>query len=141
MLKKEIFYTDFDGNDTSDVHYFHLSKTELMELESSHEGGLGAVIVRLVETKDIKALIAEFKNLIMLSYGQKSDDGKKFVKNDEIREEFTQTAAYDALFMELATDSDAAAAFINGIIPKDLVPVTDKPVQTVPQPPPPVPTS
>ena len=39
------------------------------------------------------------------------------MKSEEISNGFAQTEAYSQLFMELATDADAAAAFVNGIIP------------------------
>lgn len=120
MLKREIKYTDFDGNEASDTHYFNITKSEIVELEVSKDGGMEAFIRRIAETNDHKSLIAEFKRLILLAYGVKSEDGKRFVKNDQIREDFSQTLAYDALFMELATDDEAAATFIKGILPADV---------------------
>jgi len=126
MLKRNITYEDFNGETVTDTYYFNLSKTEIVELEFEYEAGLEQALQRIIETKDHKALIAEFKKIVLLAYGVKSEDGKRFIKNDELREEFSQTAAYDALFMELATDANAAGDFVTGIIPKDMVPAVDQ---------------
>jgi len=120
MLKKDITFTDYNGDEVTETYYFNLSRAELVELEVSYSGGIEAAITRIIETRDVRNLIKEFKKIILLSYGVRSEDGKKFIKNQELRDDFTQTAAYDALFMELATDADAAAVFMNGIIPKGL---------------------
>lgn len=120
MLKREIVYEDFNGNTVSESFYFNLSKSELVELEVSEKMGFEQYIQRIIEAKDHKTLIAEFKKIILLTYGVKSEDGKRFIKSDELRQEFSQTAAYDALFMELSTHDGAAATFIKGIVPKDL---------------------
>jgi hypothetical protein len=119
VLKRDITYEDFDGNKVTEPYYFNLTKSELVELDASYNGGVQAVFQRIVETRDSQEVIKEFKQFILAAYGIKSDDGKRFVKNDQIREEFTQTAAYDALFMELATNDVAAATFITGVMPKD----------------------
>ena len=117
MLKKTITYEDFNGETVSEDFFFHLSKAELVELEMSHEGGMSGALERIVAAEDGKAIIAEFKNLILGAYGQKSLDGKRFVKNQQMRDEFESTEAYSTLFMELVMDADAAAEFINGVIP------------------------
>lgn len=120
MLKREIEYKTFDGKDDSTVEYFNLTKTELIELEVEYNDGLEKAIKRIIATEDRKALITEFKRIILLSYGQKSEDGKRFVKSETISNDFMQTAAFDALFIELATDADKAADFIQGILPADM---------------------
>lgn len=120
MLKKNITFEDFNGNNVNEDHYFHLSKSDLIELEVSHQGGLQAWITRIIETEDAKALIEEFQKLILASYGKKSEDGRRFIKNAELRDDFKSSPAYEELFMELVTDSDAAAEFVNGIVPKGL---------------------
>jgi hypothetical protein len=117
VLKKTITYKDFNGKEVSEDFFFHLSKAELVELEMSHDGGLSSAIQRIVETEDNKRIIEEFKNIILTAYGKRSDDGRRFVKNQEFRDEFVSTEAYSELFMELVTDTDAAIEFINGIIP------------------------
>ena len=117
MLKKTISYEDFNGETVSEDFFFHLSKAELVELEMRHEGGLSASLQRMVDAEDGKGIIAEFKNIILTAYGKRSDDGRRFVKNQQLREEFESTEAYSALFMELVTNTDAAIEFINGVIP------------------------
>jgi predicted nucleic acid-binding protein len=134
MLKYNVKYEDFDGNPAEEILYFNLSKTELIDLEITYKEGLEKTLQRIIETKDNQALITEFKRILLMSYGVKSEDGKRFIKSDELREQFSQTAAYDALFVKLATDADAASAFVNGIMPRDMVPNQDKPV--LPPPPP-----
>lgn len=121
MLKKTITYEDFNGETVSEDLFFHLSKAELVELEMSHKGGLGASLQRIVEAEDGKAIIAEFKNIILSSYGKRSEDGRRFIKNQALREEFESSEAYSTLFMELVTDTDSAVEFINGVIPKGMV--------------------
>lgn len=117
MLKKTITYTDYNGVERTEDFYFNLSKAELMEMEMSTTGGLSEMIQKIVDTKDVPAIVAIFKDLVLKAYGEKSPDGKRFVKNDELREAFSQTEAYSELFMELATDAEAASAFMNGIVP------------------------
>ncbi len=120
MLKREITYTTFDEEEVSEIFYFHMGKPELIEMEVEFDGGLGATLERIVEEKNHKRLIEMFKRLVLASYGEKSQDGKHFVKSPEIALAFSQTAAYEALFMELATDDNAAVKFISGILPSDL---------------------
>lgn len=117
MLKKTITYEDFNGETVSEDFFFHLSKAELVELELSHDGGLSETLKRIVIAEDSKSIIAEFKNIILTAYGKRSDDGRRFIKNQEFRDEFVSTEAYSVLFMELVTDTDAAIEFINGIVP------------------------
>lgn len=126
MLKRSIKYKDFNGNEVSEDFYFNLTLTELVEMEFSATEGLEDMIRRIIETENKPALIAEFKKMILAAYGIKSDDGKRFVKTDELREDFKQTAAYDALFMELVTDANAAATFVGAIIPSDAIEALDK---------------
>lgn len=117
MLKKTINYTDYDGNQRTEDFYFNLSKAEVAEMEMSTEGGLTKALEKIVAAQDGKRIIETFKELILKSYGEKSPDGKRFIKSQELREAFAQTEAFSDLFMELATDAEAAAAFVNGIIP------------------------
>lgn len=117
MLKKTITYEDFNGDTVSEDFFFHLSKAELVELEMSHKDGLSEALQRIVAAEDNKAIVAEFKNIILTAYGKRSDDGRRFIKNQELRDEFQSTEAYSTLFMELVTETDKAIEFINGIIP------------------------
>lgn len=118
MLKKTIEYTDYDGNERTEDFYFNLTKAEITEMELSHDGGLTKLIEKIVAEQDSKRIVEIFKDLILRAYGEKSPDGKRFVKNQELRDAFAQTEAYSDLFMELATDAEAAVAFVNGIIPQ-----------------------
>ena len=120
MLKKTITYVDYNETERTEDLYFNLSKAELMEMEMGTVGGLAEMINKIVATQDIPAIIKIFKDLVLKAYGVKSADGKRFIKSEELSTEFSQTEAYSNLFMELATDSDAAAKFVNGIVPADM---------------------
>ena len=117
MLKLTRTYNDYNGLSRTEDFYFNLTEAEITEMELSVDGGLVEMINRIVAAKDGRQIINLFKDIILRSYGQKSPDGKRFVKNQELREAFSQTEAYSDLFMELATDAEAAANFVNGIIP------------------------
>lgn len=119
MIKKTIKYTDYNGNEREDVAMFNLDEAELMEMELSTTGGLSTAIEKIVQEQDTAKIIAMFKDIVLKSYGKISDDGRRFIKNDEVREEFQQSKAYSTLFMELATDADAATKFIEGVIDVD----------------------
>lgn len=119
MLKKTITYTDYSGNERTEDFYFNLSKAEVMEMEMSTSGGLAQMIQRIVAAQDAPAIIDIFKKLILKAYGEKSPDGKRFVKSEELSTAFSQTEAYSQLFMELATNADEAAKFVNGIVPAE----------------------
>ena len=119
MLKKTITYTDYNLVERTEDFWFNLSKAEVMEMEMSTTGGLAETIQRIVQAQDAPAIIKIFKDLVLKAYGVKSPDGKRFIKSEELSTAFSQTEAYSQLFMELATDADAAAKFVNGIIPAD----------------------
>ena len=121
MLKKVITYTDYEGNERTESHYFNLSKAELMEMELSVNGGFGKLMEKISTEKDGKELIKHFKEIIQKSYGVKSPDGKRFQKKAELFEAFSETEAYSELFMELATNATSAEEFVKGIMPKDSV--------------------
>ena len=120
MLKKTITYKDYNNNERTEDFYFNLSKAEIMEMEMGVSGGLTEMIQRIVAAQDAPAIIKIFKDLILKSYGVKSSDGKRFEKSEELSAAFSQTEAYSILFMELATDADAGAKFVNGIVPADM---------------------
>lgn len=117
MLKKLITYVDYNGTERTEPFYFNLTKAEIMEMEMGTTGGMTEMIKRIVDARDSAALVKVFKELILAAYGEKSADGKRFMKSEEIRTAFSQTEAYSQLFMELAMDSNAAAEFVNGIMP------------------------
>ena len=120
MIKKTITYKDYNQVERTESFYFNLSKAEVMEMEMSTAGGMAETIQKIVDAKDAPAIIRVFKDLVLKSYGVKSDDGRRFIKSKELSDEFSQTEAYSQIFMELATDADEAAKFVNGIIPADL---------------------
>lgn len=120
MLVKTITYKDFNGEERTEDFYFNLTEAELTEMSLSVNGGLDAYIKRIIAAQDTAELIKLFKELIQKAYGEKSLDGKRFIKNPELLEAFMQTNAYSDFFMELAKDSKAASDFVNGIIPANL---------------------
>lgn len=120
MLKKTITYTDWNDEERTEDFYFNLTKTELAQLEHSQKGGLTEWIKRAVQAKDGQTILATFEEIIRATYGVKSLDGKTFIKNDQVFEEFKGTSAYDQLYMELVTDAEKAANFITQCMPKDL---------------------
>ena len=131
MLSKTINYTDYNGEERSEVFYFNMTKAELAELNLTTEGGLQEVLRKIIDSKNVPELTKWFKKIVLMSYGEKSPDGKRFIKNEELTEAFTQTEAYSELFMELITDSEAASNFINGLLPA----IPDPETKNVPAPP------
>ena len=119
MLTKSITFTDYDGVERTENFMFNLTKAEVTELNLTTEGGLQAVIQKIIDSKDVPEITRWFKKIIMMAYGEKSADGRRFIKSPELTEDFLQTEAYSELFIELLTDENAAAAFVNGIVPKD----------------------
>lgn len=116
MYKIHQKYEDFNGNEREDDFYFNLSKAELLEMELSEDGGMDKRLQRLIGSQDMKEAIKVFKAIVLMSFGIKTDDGR-FIKSQEVRDAFTQSAAYSEIFMDLATDPDKAQKFINGILP------------------------
>ena len=125
MLKKTIKYTDYNGVGRSEDFYFNLSKAEIAEMELGTTGGFSDMLQRIIDTQDMPQIVKMFKDLVLKSYGVKSADGKRFIKIDAngvpLSRAFSQTEAYSELYMELATDADAAAKFVEGILPADMV--------------------
>lgn len=124
MLKKTITYTDYNGLERTEDHYFNLNKAEIMKMQVTTVGGLAEMLKKIVAAQDYPAIYNTFENIVDLAYGVKSPDGKRFMKEDETGRkyyvEFKQTEAYSQLIIELATDSKAAADFVNGIVPADV---------------------
>ncbi len=121
MLKKTITYTDYNGVKKTEDFYFNLTNAEVAEMEMSTTGGMTDMIEKIVNAQDIPAIIKVFKELILKAYGEKTPDGKYFMKEDEngrpLANKFKQTEAYSNLFMELGSDAEKAADFFNKIIP------------------------
>jgi len=120
MLKKTITYTDYNGVERTEDFYFNLSKAEILEMEMGTTGGFTEMVEKIVAAKDAPAIIKVFKDMVFKSYGEKSADGKRFIKSKELSEAFAQTEAYSQLFMELATDDKKGAEFVNGVVPAEL---------------------
>ena len=117
MLKKTITYTDYNGEERTEDFYFNLNKAELTEWELTAEGGLQEYIKKIVAAKSTPEIVSIFKKLILKAYGEKSPDGRRFMKSEELSKAFSETEAYSELFMELGTNEQAASDFVNGIIP------------------------
>ncbi|MCD8155152.1 MAG: hypothetical protein LUF78_10820 [Clostridiales bacterium] len=129
MLKKTINFTDYNGEKRTEDFYFNLNKAELMEMELRADGGLSATLQKMVNQRDRNKLMDWFKDIILMSYGEKTDDGRRFVKSEELSKEFSQTEAYTELFMELLSGDDTAtrmADFIKGVLPADMAAEMDK---------------
>ena len=120
MYNKTVTYEDYKGNTRTEDFYFNLNKAELVELELSTKGGLTVMMDRIIAAQDNATLFKIFKDLVSKSYGVLSDDGRKFVKNQEVLDDFMQTEAYSIIFSELATNAEAAAEFFNNVIPQNL---------------------
>lgn len=120
MLKKEITFTDYNGNPRKETFWFNLNKAEITRMQLERAGGLDKKLEKISEKQDVPAIIETFRKLILDSYGEKSDDGRRFIKNAQLSKEFEETEAFSELFMELCTDAKAAADFVNGILPSDM---------------------
>lgn len=120
MYKKTVTYVDYDGVERTESFYFNLTKAELTNLELTTEGTMTSMIKKIIEENDIPRLITLFQKIIDISYGVKSDDGKRFMKNPELLAAFKENPAYSEIYMSLIENDNAAAEFVNGIMPKDL---------------------
>lgn len=120
MYVKTIKFVDYDGNNREVTAYFNLNKAEILEMNMNEEGGLEALIHRITLTTDTKELMRLFKQIILGSYGEKSADGMRFVKKQELTDAFEQSCAYPELLVELINNAEEAAKFINNVIPKDI---------------------
>lgn len=117
MLKRTFTYKDYDGVERTEDCYFNLSKAEVAEMELTFEGGLARYLNKIAEAKNGKAIMEKFKWLILKAYGEKSDDGRRFMKSEEISKAFEETEMYNILFMELITDAKKASDFVAAILP------------------------
>lgn len=126
MLTKKITYTDYNGEERTETFYFNISKAELTKLQFMHPGGYSEYLERIIESKDIAQLMQAFDDLVDLSYGEKSEDGKRFIKSKELTKAFKETEAYSEMFTELLTNDEAAQAFASGILPQIEVPEEEK---------------
>lgn len=129
MIKWPITYTDYNGETHTEDFYFNLNKAEVMEMNLNANGAYSEYLQRIVDQRDGAKLAEVYRDLILNSYGEKSPDGRRFVKSKALAESFSQTEAYAELYMQLATEEGAAIKFIEGVLPKveEQPPVQDKP--------------
>ena len=120
MYVKEMEYVDFNGVPRKEKFYFNLTKAEVLDMELGKTGGFTEYIRKIIEAQDTPELMSLFKMLLLKSYGVKSDDGRRFIKNDQVREDFEQTQAFSDLYMLLALNDKEASDFVNGIVPPDM---------------------
>lgn len=120
MYKENVTYTDFDGNMRTETLHFNLTETELLEMQITTAGGLDTKLNEIIAANDQKSLMTLFKDLVLRAYGVKTPDGRRMIKNKAVRDEFTQTEAYNVFFMSLVTNAEKAVAFVKGIVPKEL---------------------
>ena len=120
MYKITETYTDYDDNQRTEDFYFNYSEAELTDLQFNVSGGLAGMIDKIIKTNDMPKLVELFRELIQKAYGEKSNDGRRFMKSPELTKEFTETVAYSQIYMRLATDSKAAQEFINKVVPKSM---------------------
>lgn len=123
MLKETIEYKDFNDITRTEDFYFNLSESEVVEMVAMSEEDLSEKLKKIVAAQDGAEIMKTFKDLLLRSYGEKSADGKRFIKGDnfELAKAFTETEAYNKIFMRLVTDPDYAARFVNGVIPKTVM--------------------
>ena len=126
MLKETRTYTDFNGKERTEDFYFNLSKAELAEKHLSSKKGLSELLQDIIDSDDHELIVKTFKEILLKAYGEKSEDGRRFIKSEELSKAFSETPVYSDMFMELATDSDKASKFVHGILPPDWSKQADK---------------
>ena len=126
MTYETITYTDYNGVTKTRKFYFNITKSELIKLETNTPGGIGQMLESAARAKDAVTIMKFFEGIISLAYGEKSEDGERFIKSKELSDAFMQTEAYDQLFTKLVTDADKASKFVNAIFPKELVEAAQK---------------
>ena len=119
MIVKTITYTDFNGNERTESFWFHLSRPELTEMLLGIDNNIETYIKTIIKSENYYEIVKIFKKLILEAYGEKSEDGRRFMKTPEKAKEFAETEAYSVLFTELTTNEEKASEFVNGLIPKD----------------------
>ena len=120
MIKKTVTYTDYNGEQRTETFYFHYTEAEILDMEMSEEGSFADRIQRIIDAKDKTALMKLIKKFVIDAYGVKSEDGKRFMKNDELKTAFLECPAYSDIFMEMVTNDEIAADFVNGVIPSTM---------------------
>lgn len=127
MFEKTIKFKDFFGNERSEKRYFNLSEAEVIDAQFNTNDDFALLIQGIANTQDRESLGRLFKEIILRSYGEPSQDGIYFNKSKEIRDKFENSALYNALYTELLFDADKASEFINKVIPvENLQKIIDK---------------
>lgn len=125
MYKKTMSYTDYSDTKRTEDFYFNLTKAECLKLEMSTDGGMDQMLRRIIAAQDMPTIVSTFEKIILAAYGEKSPDGRRFIKSDEISAAFSQTEAYSDLFIEISTNAEAASKFINAIVPQESITPSD----------------
>ena len=120
MIKKTVTYKDLNGKERTETFYFHYFESEIMDMEMSEEGGLAERIQRIIDAKDQASLLKVIKKFVIDAYGVKSDDGRRFNKSQEVKDAFVECPAYSKIYMELLTNDELAAEFVNKVVPEDM---------------------
>lgn len=120
MLKKTVTYKNYDGVEVTESFYFNLTKSELTLWEASEDGGVSARLQQMVDKKDGKSIMSTFYDVLMKAYGEKSADGRRFIKSPELSKAFSETVAFDVIFSEMMADPEKALDFVQKVLPSDL---------------------
>lgn len=119
MIVKTVTYTDFNGNERTESFWFHLSRPELTEMLLGIDNNIETYMKTIIKSENYYELVKIFKKLLLEAYGEKSEDGRRFIKLPEKTKEFSESEAYSVLFTELTTNEEKASEFVNGLISKD----------------------
>jgi len=120
MYKTTVEYEDFNGEKKKRTLYFNLSQSELTELKYESNGALEDKIVEIVATKNRSEMMLLFTKLLKMAYGEKSEDGEYFIKNEEVYNRFKYSNAYDAFLEKLVESDSELENFIKYVLPKKL---------------------
>ena len=120
MIKKTVTYKDYNGVERTEPFYFHYTEAELLDMEMSTEGGFAERVKRIIDAKDQTSLLKVIKQFVLDAYGVKSEDGRRFIKNAEVKEAFVECPAYSEIYMDLLSDDKIAAEFVNGVVPDNM---------------------
>ena len=119
MLKREITYENYDGVEVKETFYFNLTRSEIIMMSMEEDGDIAERLQSILDKKDGKLIVKTFHDLILRAYGEKSADGRRFVKSSELSKAFSETPAFDVMFEEMMMNPDKALEFVNALIPKD----------------------
>ena len=118
MHKETITYEDWNGVERTEDFYFNLTEQELVKMDVQENSALQDKIDKVIKAKSQQEILDLFEKIVYVSYGVKSEDGKRFIKSKEVKDAFLESPAYSMIYMMLATDAQAASKFVNEIMPK-----------------------